>query len=69
MAHANAGVVYYFVLLYADRRYSGGRRGLDVERAAHAAAAYVVRAVGANEAAIERVLASHTPAPASPATA
>jgi AcrR family transcriptional regulator len=69
MAHANAGVVYYFVLLYADRRYSGGRRGLDIEAAAHGAARYVVRAVGASDDAVERVLAAHDPAPASPARA
>ena len=68
LAHANAGVVYYFVLLHSDRRYAGGRRGLDVERAAHAAATYVIRAVGATDAAIDRVLATHTPAPASPAS-
>jgi hypothetical protein len=61
LAHANAGVVYYFVLLYSDRRYAGGRRGLDIEQAAHAAARYVVRAVGANEAAIDAVLARQSP--------
>ncbi|HEX6425244.1 MAG TPA: TetR family transcriptional regulator [Acidimicrobiales bacterium] len=56
LAHANAGVVYYYVLLYADARASGGRRGLDIEQAAHAAARYVIRAVGADEAAITAVL-------------
>ncbi|HET9609065.1 MAG TPA: TetR family transcriptional regulator [Acidimicrobiales bacterium] len=56
LAHANAGVVYYYVLLYADGRASGGRRGLDIEQAAHAAARYVVRAVGADDAAITAVL-------------
>ena len=64
LAHANAGVVYYFVLLYSDRRYAGGRRGLDIEQAAHAAARYVVRAVGASAEAIEAVLARQTPSAA-----
>lgn len=66
MAHINAGVVYYYVVLYAEGRTSEGRggdgsRGLDIERAAHGAARYVVRAVGADEAAIERVLARCDP--------
>lgn len=56
LAHANAGVVYYHVLLYAEGRARGGRRGLDIEQAAHAAARYVVRAVGADDAAITAVL-------------
>ena len=64
LAHANAGVVYYFVLLYSDRRYGGGRRGLGIEQAAHAAARYVVRAVGADEAAVGAVLARQSPSPA-----
>src|SRR5690606_10206735 len=62
LAHANAGVVYSYVLLYAESRTGGGDRGLDIERAAHAAARYVVRAVGASEAAVEAVLARQGPA-------
>jgi AcrR family transcriptional regulator len=56
LAHANAGVVYYFVLLYAEGRPGEGRRGLGIEEAAHGAARYVVRAVGASDEAIEAVL-------------
>ena len=61
LAHANAGVVYYFVLLYAEGRSSEGRRGLDIEGAAHGAARYVVRAVGADDEIVGAVLARHTP--------
>ena len=61
LAHANAGVVYYFVLLYAESRMSEGRRGLDIEQAAHGAARYVVRGVGANDEAVGAVLARHAP--------
>jgi AcrR family transcriptional regulator len=63
LAHANAGVVYYFVLLYAEGRSSEGRGGLDIEQAAHGAARYVVRAVGANDAVVEAVLARQSPPP------
>jgi AcrR family transcriptional regulator len=54
LAHANAGVVYYFVLRHAE---PGDGPALDLEEAAHAAARYVVRAVGASAPAIDRVLA------------
>lgn len=59
LAHANAGVVYYFVLLSADGVTGDGRRRLDLEAAAHGAARYVVRAVGADDKAIETVLTRH----------
>lgn len=59
LAHANTGVVFYYVLLCADGL--DGRRCSDVEAAAHGAARYVVRAVGADAAAIEGVLARHDP--------
>jgi AcrR family transcriptional regulator len=62
LAHANAGVVYYFVLLYAEGRNGDSRRGLDIEEAAHGAARYVVRAVGATDEAIDAVLARRGPA-------
>ena len=65
LAHANAGVVYYFVLLYAERRMTEGRRGLEIEQAAHGAARYVVRGVGASDDVIDAVLARHTPGPGS----
>jgi len=61
LAHANAGVVYYFVLLYSERQSSDGRRGLDIERAAHGAARYVVRGVGSRDEVVEAVLARHAP--------
>ena len=61
LAHANAGVVYYFVLLYADGVTGDGRRRLDLEAAAHGAARYVVRAVAADDAAVEAVLDRHAP--------
>jgi len=62
LAHTNAGVVFYYVLLYADGVYGDGRRHIDIEQAAHSAARYVVRAVGADAAAIDAVLARHDPA-------
>jgi len=62
LAHTNAGVVFYYVLLYADGVYGDGRRRIDIEQAAHSAARYVVRAVGADAAAVEAVLARHDPA-------
>jgi AcrR family transcriptional regulator len=62
LAHTNAGVVFYYVLLYADGVYGDGRRRIDIEQAAHSAARYVVRAVGADAAAIDAVLARHDPA-------
>ena len=68
LAHANAGVVYYFVLLYAEGRSGEGRRGLDIEQAAHGAARYVVRGVGANDEVIDAVLGRHTPDKGSGAT-
>jgi AcrR family transcriptional regulator len=58
LAHANAGVVYYFVLRHAE---PGGGPALGIDDAAHAAARYVVRAVGASAEAIDRVLARRTP--------
>ena len=61
LAHANAGVVYYFVLLFAEGQSTEGRRGLDIEQAAHGAARYVVRAVGSDDAVIEAVLARQSP--------
>jgi AcrR family transcriptional regulator len=68
LAHTNAGVVYYYVLLVAERQNGEGRRGLDIEQAAHGAARYVVRAVGADAGAIESVIARHTPTDAAAAT-
>ena len=71
LAHINAGVVYYYVLLYADARSGSaaggsgpgaGRPAIDIEQAAHAAARYVVRAVGADHEAIDAVLDRHAPA-------
>jgi AcrR family transcriptional regulator len=59
LAHANAGVVYYFVLLYADAHNGDSRRGIDIEQAAHGAARYVVRAVGSGDDAVEAVLGRH----------
>lgn len=61
LAHANAGVVYNFVLLCAEGRNTDARPTLDVEQAAHGAARYVVRAVGADAAAIDAVLSRHVP--------
>ena len=61
LAHANSGVVYYFVLLCADRRQGEGRPSLDVEQAAHGAAGYVVRAVGADQGTIDGVLGRRAP--------
>lgn len=76
LAHINAGVVYYYVLLFADGRNGDRRRGFDIERAAHGAARYVVRAVGATDEAIGAVLSRHAPGrstgpsgPSRPATA
>ena len=59
MAHVNAGVVYYYVLLYADGLAGTGHRRVEIEAAAHGAARYVVRAVGADDKAIESVLTRH----------
>ncbi len=61
LAHINAGVVYYYVLLFAEGQTADPRRSSDIERAAHGAARYVVRAVGATEVAIEAVLSRHVP--------
>jgi len=61
LAHANAGVVYYFVLLYAEGRMTGGQRGLDIEQAAHGAARYVVRGVAASDKVVDAVLTRHAP--------
>jgi AcrR family transcriptional regulator len=58
LARANAGVVYHFVLLYAEGRCTEGRPGMEIEEAAHAAARYVVRAVGADARVVDAVLAS-----------
>jgi AcrR family transcriptional regulator len=60
LAHANAGVVYYFVLRHAELRQGEGA-ALDIEQAAHGAARYVVRAVGATPEVIDRVLARQSP--------
>lgn len=60
-AHVNAGVVYSYVMLYAESRTSDGRHELDIEDVAHGAASYVVRAVAASEEAAEAVLAKHAP--------
>jgi AcrR family transcriptional regulator len=57
LALANFGVVYQFVLLHAEGWGSDGPGGVAIEQAAHAAARYVVRAVGADAAAVEGVLA------------
>jgi AcrR family transcriptional regulator len=61
LALANFGVVYQFVLLHAEGRGSDSA-GVAIEEAAHAAARYVVRAVGAGSAAVEAVLARHASA-------
>jgi AcrR family transcriptional regulator len=58
LAHANSGVVSHFVLLYGDRLNVEGVAPLEVEDVAHAAGRYVVRAVAADDAAAERVLAA-----------
>ena len=60
-AHVNAGVVYSYVMLYAESRTADGRHELDIDDVAHGAASYVVRAVAASEAAAEAVLAKHAP--------
>src|SRR5690606_41658680 len=60
-AHVNAGVVYSYVMLYAESRTADGRHELDIEDVAHGAASYVVRAVAASEEAAEAVLAKHAP--------
>jgi hypothetical protein len=62
LALANFGVVYQFVLLHAEGRRSDGPGEVAIEQAAHAAARYVVRAVGADAAAVEAVLARHASA-------
>jgi AcrR family transcriptional regulator len=59
LAHANAGVVAHFVLLYSDGLCSDDVSTMAVEDVAHAAARYVVRAVAASEAAAASVLAAH----------
>ncbi|HET6948777.1 MAG TPA: TetR family transcriptional regulator [Acidimicrobiales bacterium] len=59
LSQANSGVVYSFVLLYADNRHADGRRRMDIDAAAHGAASYVVRAVAADAAAVDAVLARH----------
>jgi AcrR family transcriptional regulator len=59
MAHVNAGVVYYYVLLYADGVTGDGHRRVTIEDAAHGAARYVVRAVGADAASIDAVFDRH----------
>ena len=65
LAFANFGVVYQFVLLHAEGGEAGGKGaarhvdgagGVTVDAAAHAAARYVVRAVGADAATVEAVL-------------
>ena len=45
LAHANAGVVGNYVMLYSDALYRDDVPALDVEDLAHAAPRYVVRAV------------------------
>jgi AcrR family transcriptional regulator len=62
LAHTNAGVVFYYVLLYAEGVHGDGRRRVDIEQAAHSAARYIVRAVGADAGVIDAVLARHDPA-------
>jgi AcrR family transcriptional regulator len=62
LALANSGVVSHFVLLYTDRIQVEGAAPLDVDSVAHAAGRYVVRAVAASEADVERVLAARAPA-------
>lgn len=65
LALANFGVVYQFVLLHAEGRGVDGAESVTVEAAADAAGRYVVRAVGADAAAVEAVLARRsTAAPA-----
>jgi len=61
LAHTNSGVVFYYVLLYADGLTGDSHRRVDMEQAAHGAARYVTRAVGADAAAIDAVLARFDP--------
>jgi AcrR family transcriptional regulator len=61
LAYTNAGVVYYHVLLYAEGLVDPRKRR-DIDHLAHGAARYVVRAVGADAAAIDGVLARFDPA-------
>ncbi len=61
LAHTNAGVVFYYVLLYAEGLTGDSRRRVDMEQAAHGAARYIVRAVGADAASVEAVLGRHDP--------
>jgi AcrR family transcriptional regulator len=69
LAHANAGVVYYFVLRLAEPRADDRGPALSIEEAAHGAAHYVVRAVGATPGAIDAVLARQSPGAATAASA
>jgi hypothetical protein len=69
LAHTNAGVVYYFVLRLAEPRADDRGPGLSIEEAAHGAARYVVRAVGATPEAIDAVLARQSPGAATAASA
>lgn len=61
LAHTNAGVVFYYVLLHAEGVNGDSRRRVDIEAAAHGAARYVVRAVGADAAAVDAVLVRFDP--------
>jgi AcrR family transcriptional regulator len=61
LALANFGVVYQFVLMHAGRRGDDERPEMGIEEAAHGAARYVVRAVGADATAVERVLERQAP--------
>jgi AcrR family transcriptional regulator len=59
LAHANAGVVSHFVLLYSDGLYSEGAPGVTIDAAAHGAARYVIRAVAVDEPTADAVIAAH----------
>jgi AcrR family transcriptional regulator len=58
LAHANAGVVTNFVLLYSDSLNGPGAEAIEVEDVAHAAARYVVRAVACDRGRAEAVVAA-----------
>ena len=56
LAYGNAGVVNTYVFMYRTTRPRP-----DLDEVAHLAARYVVRALAANDAAANRVIATYTP--------
>jgi AcrR family transcriptional regulator len=60
LARANGGAIATFVQLWADHEDPDGT-GPDVDDAAHAAARYVVRAIAADQALADAVIAAHGP--------